>query len=159
MFAGQLAKPRAQIWNGSVSSNWNNPANWASCCGVPPNGSDVTIATTVNEPILPGAVSIRHLTLNATKILNIGSNTLTITGEIDGAGVLSGSLTSNLIINGNAGVLNFDQTSASTRSLQSLTLSPGSISTLSTDLEVTTLNANPTASFTVTAGVNLNVKL
>jgi hypothetical protein len=146
------------VWNGSVSSDWSNPANWASCCGVPPSGADVTIATTVNAPILPGAVTIRHLTLNSTKFLSIGNNTLTITGTIDGTGVLSGSITSNLIISGDAGSLNFDQTSIATRSLQSLTLLPGSTARLATNLITATINTNGSANFTVATGVNLDIK-
>jgi hypothetical protein len=142
------------VWNGSVSNVWTNPANWAGCCGVPPNDADVTIATTVNAPVLPGAVTIRNLTLNATKNLNIGANTLTITGAIDGTGTISGSATSNLILTGNAGTLNFDQTSATTRSLNSLTLALGSTVRLATNLEVTTFNANPASNFTIATGVN-----
>lgn len=146
------------IWNGSVSSDWTNAANWAACCGVPPNGADVTIATTVNAPILPGPVSIHHLTLNTGKVLNIGSNSLTVTGGIFGTGVLAGSAASNLTLTGNTGALNFDQTSAATRSLNSLTLAPGCLVRLATNLDVTTLNANPTANFTVVGGVNLITK-
>lgn len=147
------------VWNGSVSSNWNDPANWAACCGVPPDkDADVTIATTVNAPILPSNISIRNLTLNATKSLNIGSNTLTITGLIDGTGTLTGSATSNLVISANVGTLNFTQTSAATRSLQSLTLEPGSTAQLGTNLDVVLLSASPAASFTLITGVNLITK-
>lgn len=147
------------VWNGSVSSNWNDPANWAACCGVPPDkDADVTIATTVNPPLLPSDISIRNLTLNASKFLNIGSNTLTITGLIDGTGTLTGSATSKMVITADAGVLNFTQTSAATRSLQSLTLDPGSKAQLGTNLDVTTLNANAAANFTLKTGVNLVTK-
>jgi aminopeptidase N len=146
------------VWNGSVSNVWTNPANWSTCCGVPPNGADVTVATTVNTPVLPGPVTIRNLTINATKQLNIGSNTLTVTGAIDGTGSFSGSATSNLILTGNTGILNFDQTSATTRSLNSLTLAPGSTVRLATNLVVTTFNSNPASNFTVTTGVNLITK-
>lgn len=147
------------VWNGSVSSNWNDAANWAACCGVPPDkDADVTIATTVNDPILPSNISIRNLTLNATKSLSIGSNTLTITGLIDGTGTLTGSATSSLVISASAGTLNFTQTSAATRSLQSLTLEPGSRAVLGNNLDVNALNASPAANFTVVTGVNLITK-
>lgn len=147
------------IWYGDVSNNWNDPANWAACCGVPPDkDADVTIATNVNPPILPSDISIRNLTLNASKFLNIGSNTLTITGAIDGTGTLTGSVTSNLVITANAGILNFTQTSAATRSLQSLTMDPGSKVQLGTNLDVTTLNASPAANLTIATGVNLITK-
>jgi hypothetical protein len=146
------------VWNGSVSNVWTNAANWATCCGVPPNGADVTIATTVNAPILPGAVTIRNLTINTGKLLNIGSNTLTVTGAIKGSGTLSGSATSNLTLTGNAGSLNFDQTSATTRSLNSLTLAAGSRATLAANADIKAMTVNSTANFTVNTGVNLITK-
>jgi hypothetical protein len=143
------------VWNGSVSNVWTNPSNWAACCGVPPNGADVTIATTVNAPVLPGAVSIRNLTINTGKVLNIGSNTLTISGGVFGTGQIAGSATSNLILTGNAGALNFDQTSAATRSLNTFTMAAGSRAQLASNLIVTTLNANTSSSLTVNGGVML----
>ncbi|HEV7782742.1 MAG TPA: M1 family aminopeptidase [Chitinophagaceae bacterium] len=147
------------VWHGDINSDWDNPANWSACCGVPPDkDADITIATNVHSPILPRAISIRHLTLNAAKSLFIGTNILTITGVIDGTGVLSGSPGSQLILTGQAGTLNFDQSSANTRSLLSLTLAAGSQVLLASNLEVTTLNANPTANFSVTSGVNLVTK-
>lgn len=146
------------VWNGSVSNVWTNPANWATCCGVPPNGADVTIATTVNPPVLPGPVTIRNLTINTGKVINIGNNTLTVTGSVLGTGVFGGSAGSNLVFTGNAGTLNFDQTSAATRSLNSLTMAAGSNARLATNLDVTTLNTNPAANFTVVTGVNLVTK-
>jgi hypothetical protein len=146
------------VWNGSVSNVWSNPSNWSACCGVPPNGADVTIATTVNAPVLPGAVTIRNLTINTGKVINIGSNTLTITGGIFGSGVIGGSLTSNLVLTGNTGNLNFDQTSAATRSLSSLILTGNGKVNLATNADISTVNAGSGTSITVLTGVNLVTK-
>lgn len=147
------------VWYGDISNDWDNPANWASCCGVPPDkDADITIATNVHAPVLPRAISVRHLTLNATKSLLIGSQQLTITGVIDGTGVLSGSATSQLVIAGPAGILNFDQSTATTRSLLKLTVEPRGNAVLANNLEVTTLNINPAANFSVAPSVNLITK-
>ncbi len=146
------------IWSGGTSTAWNTTANWTACCGVPPDNADVTIATTTFPPILPAAVTMRNLTLNAGKYLDLGNMTLTINGAITGTGSLSGSAASNLVINGNAGAINFLQTNAATRSLNNLTLSPGSAARLSTALEVNTLQVG-TSNFTINTGVALKVKL
>ena len=147
------------VWYGNVSNAWDNPSNWSGCCGVPPDkDADITIATTGYSPVLPRSLSIRHLTLNTGKLLSIGSNTLTVTGVIDGTGVLSGSLTSQLTLTGQTGTLNFDQSNVNTRSLFTLTLAPGSKAVLATNLEVKTLTANPTADFTIATGINLVTK-
>jgi hypothetical protein len=143
---GQLV---GYVWNGSVDNDWANPGNWASCCGVPPNDADITIATTLNTPVLPGAVTIRHLTINAGKTLNIGANTLTINGNIDGTGTFTGSNSSHLILKGNAGILYFNQASSLSRSLNSLEIKDGCSASLGTDLEVSLLRINPAANFSV----------
>jgi hypothetical protein len=70
--------------------------------------------------------------------LSIAANTLTIGGTVSGPGTLTGSASSNMVINGsaaNAG-LNFNQTSASTRSLNNITLSRSNGATLNNALEV-----------------------
>lgn len=147
------------VWNGNNSSSWDDPSNWASCCGVPPDkDADVTIATTVHAPVLPRSVSIRHLTINPGKTILIGNNTFTITGVIEGTGTLTGSANSNLVITGTAGMLYFDQTDTATRSLSSLTLNSGSLCILGNPLEVTRLDANAGSNFSVAPGVNLITK-
>ncbi len=73
--------------------------------------------------------------------LSIGSNTLTLNGSVSGSGTLTGTAsagtsTSNLVIGGAAGTLNFTQTSAATRSLNNLTLNTGGSATLGNALDV-----------------------
>jgi hypothetical protein len=122
-------------WFGSNSTSWTDASNW-SACGVPPPGADITIATTTNSPTLPaGTTVVGMLTMNAGININLGGNTLSIT-SISGLGAITGSSTSNLIVAGTAGTINFTQTSAATRSLNNLTLSTGSSATLGNALDV-----------------------
>ncbi len=123
-------------WNGATSSTWNTVSNWASCCAVPPDGSQVTIATTVNQPVLPGTITVGGLILNAGTTLNIGNNTLVINGAVTGTGTITGSATSNITITDAAGTLNFNQASAATRSLNNITINSGGSAKLGNAVDV-----------------------
>ena len=123
-------------WNGATSVAWNTTTNWASCCAVPPSGAQVTISTTVNQPNLPGTITVGGLYISSGSKLNIGNNTLIINGAITGTGVITGSASSSITINDAAGTLNFDQASASTRSLNNLTINSGGSATLGTAVDV-----------------------
>jgi Peptidase family M1 domain/Secretion system C-terminal sorting domain len=112
---------KGYVWQGATSSAWNTTTNWMAGV-VPPAGAQVTIATTVNNPVLPGNTTIGKLFLNAGTKLSIGANTLTINDAISGTGTITGSTTSNIIANGALGTINMDQTSAATRSLNNFTL-------------------------------------
>jgi hypothetical protein len=84
--------------------------------------------------------------------LSLAGNTLNINGLVTGTGNLSGSSTSALVIGGTAGTINFDQTSAATRSLNNLTLNNGSSATLGNALDIYGTVALTSAS------LNLNAK-
>lgn len=146
---------KGYTWYGTASSDWYDAANWASCCGVPPANADVTIATIVNPPVLTGPVTVKNLIINAGKFISIAGNGFTVNGSINGTGAFKGASGSSLVLNGKTGLLNFLQTSSSDRSLQSLTINPGSRVQLATDAVIATLNISAAASFTVAAGVNL----
>lgn len=138
------------IWYGGSDANWNNAANWSACCGVPPvSGADITIATTINQPTLPANISVRNLTINTGKNLNIGNFALTITGKINGTGTLTGSAISELTLTGNAGDINFNQASAATNLLNKFTMVPGSSANL---------NSMLTANQCTVTGSNLIIK-
>jgi hypothetical protein len=143
-------------WFGSNSTSWTDASNW-SACGVPPPGADITIATTTNSPTLPaGTTVVGTLTMNAGININLGGNTLSIT-SISGLGAIAGSSTSNLIIAGTVGTVNFTQTSAATRSLNNLTLNAGSSATLGNALDVYGTVALTTATLNLSAQ-NLTLK-
>ncbi|MEI7803123.1 MAG: hypothetical protein WCI97_10785, partial [Bacteroidota bacterium] len=114
-------------WLGTVSVDWNNPANW--CGGVPTSSTDVIIPTgivpfepSVNNLFNPGPSYCRNLTIGAGHTLTIVANgdlkvygALTITGtythtggtlELDGTSVgqtLPAITAYDLLINNTSG--------------------------------------------------------
>ena len=118
---------------------------------------NLTISTTGGNATMLGTVLANNLTLTAGSLLSIGSFTLTLNGAISGTGLLSGSLTSNLTISGAAGTINFDQTSNITRSLNNLTLTAGSNSTLGTAVDLYGVLTATTSTFNMN-GQNFTVK-
>jgi len=138
-------------WGGATSTAWNTASNWSNAA-IPPDGAQVNINTTGNNPTLPGSLTVGSLYLAAASKLTIGNNTLTINGPVTGSGTITGSANSNITITDVAGTLNFDQTSAATRSLNNLTLNAGSSATLGSALDV-----YGTISMT-TASLNLNAR-
>ena len=123
-------------WNGATSGAWNTSTNWANCCAIPPTGAQVTIATTVNQPNLPGTITVGGLFISAGSKVNIGNNTLVINGLVTGTGTITGSSVSSIIINDAAGTLNFDQTSAATGSLNNFTINSGGSAVLGSAVDV-----------------------
>jgi Peptidase family M1 domain len=123
------------VWLGTTNTIWGTATNWTGSL-VPPIGGDVTIATTaLNNPLLPtGNTTVGPLSILAGKILYLNNNTLTINNSVRYTGVISGSPTSNIIVADQAATLNFDQTSAATRSLNTLTLNPKASATIGTGL-------------------------
>lgn len=110
-------------WFGNSNTDWNATGNW-SAAQVPPSGADITIATVgSNQPILPGNFATGPLTINSGSTLIIGSNTLTLNNVVRGPGTFTGSASSSLAVLDSCGVLNFNQTNSSTRTLQTLTIS------------------------------------
>jgi len=138
-------------WGGATSTAWNTGTNWANS-SVPPDGAQVSINTTGNNPTLPGTITVGSLYLAAASKLTIGNNTLTINGPVTGTGTITGSANSNITVSDVAGTLNFDQTSAATRSLNNLAVSTGGSATLGSALDVY-------GAITLTsASLNLNAK-
>ncbi len=147
---------KGYIWQGATSSAWSTASNWMAGV-VPPAGAQVTIATTGTNPVLPGNTTVGKLFLNAGTKLSIGANTLTINDAISGSGTIVGSSSSNITIVNAVGTINMDQTSAATRSLNSLTLNLGASAKLGNAMDVygtITLNS---ASLNLNA-VNLTLK-
>jgi subtilisin family serine protease len=106
-------------WLGTNSTNWHEPGNW-SCNTVPAAGANVTIPSSTIPPGISADIVVGDLLLQNTLTLN--GRILTVNGVITGVGTITGSATSDIVINGNAGVLNFTSGSAI---LRSLTINPG----------------------------------
>jgi Peptidase family M1 domain len=123
------------VWLGTTNTVWGTATNWAGGV-VPPSGADVTIATTAaNHPILPtGTTVVGPLSIMPGKLVYLNGNTLTINNSVRYTGLISGTNTSNIIVADQAATLNFDQTSAATRSLNTITLNPKSSATIGTGL-------------------------
>ena len=83
-----------------------------------------------------GSQTVSNSLLLTNGSLSIGANTLTLNGPVSGSGKLKGSAASGLTIGGVAGTLNFEQTSAVTRSLNDLTLNTGATAVLGNALDV-----------------------
>lgn len=79
----------AQVWNGSVSSDWNNPANW-STGSVPNSSSTVTITNMTNKPILNTAVTVQSVQVGS---WYPGSGAATLTVITGGSLTITNSLT------------------------------------------------------------------
>jgi hypothetical protein len=117
------------VWDASVTGNWDNGT-------IPASGVDIVVpAGVTNSPVLTSvSPTIGMLNLGTGKTLTLGSNTLTVNGEITGTGTLTGSATSSLVIGGTAGTLNFTNGS---RTLKDLTLNSSTSATLGTALNIT----------------------
>lgn len=129
------------IWTGALSTAWNTAGNW-NPSGVPASGANITIPGSLsNYPILNISPTIGNLSIAENASLSINGYTLTINGLVNGAGILKGSSSSNLIIGGSGagGTLYFDQSVAGTsNALNQFTLNRSSSGTvdLGTALEI-----------------------
>jgi hypothetical protein len=96
-------------WTGEFNGNWFDSRNW--CGGIPDSTEDVDIPNgTLFNPILNGNLTIQNLTLNDT--IFVGSNSLTIKGNLNGQGKIKTTANSSLNIEGNGGQLNLSFTDA-----------------------------------------------
>lgn len=124
------------VWQGTTNNVWGTATNWLSSTGLPPSAADITIATSgTNQPLLPtGNTVVGPLTLNGTNTITLNGNALTLNNEVKGTGTITGSSTSNIVVAGQAGTLNFTQTSLATRSLNTLTINPKASATIGVGL-------------------------
>ena len=122
------------VWQGTSNTNWGTTTNWLNGVVAPTTG-DVTIATTgANQPVLSANTTVGPFTLNGTSSINLNGNTLTLNNAVKGTGTITGSSTSNIVVAGQAGTLNFTQTSLATRSLNTLTVNPKASATIGVGL-------------------------
>ncbi len=139
-------------WFGTTSTAWNTTNNWSGNT-VPPSGADIVIATTgSNQPILPGNITAGPLTINGSNTVILNGNTLTLNNAVRGTGTFTGSSTSNMVVKGNTGTLNFNQSTTAARSLNTLTLQAKSSAVLGAGL------LDIYGGLTVPGAANLDVK-
>lgn len=143
-------------FSSTANYSYNGLANQASGNGLPSTINNLIVNNT--GPLPNNIVSLSNdLTVGGNSTLTSGAlsingKTLTLNGSVSGAGTISGSSGSSLVIGGSAGTINFDQTSAASRSLNNLTLNNGSSATLGTALDIYGTVALTSAS------LNLNAK-
>ncbi|GGD70809.1 hypothetical protein GCM10011514_38660 [Emticicia aquatilis] len=107
LFINQLSFAAAITWNGSVSTDWSNAANWTG--GLPTSADDVTIPIGLtNYPVLASNTSIKSiflvntaasLTINSGAVLDI-STTLSCRGSIQNFGTINVNEGSQFELNG-----------------------------------------------------------
>ncbi len=117
------------LWLG-VNTNWNDPANWCDNVVPPTNANIIISGSAANMPALPSDITVNSLELTeSNKRIDLNGRNLIINGTISGSGVVRGSNTSSITINGdgNVGSLKLDQTTpGTTNRLQNLTINIGS---------------------------------
>lgn len=148
---------KGYTWYGTTDTNWFNAANWAACCGVPPAGADVTIASITFPPVLPASVTVHDLTINDEKYISIANNTLTVNGAVKGNGAIAGTMLSNLVITGKTGRLLFVQGSNNQAVLGSLIAQQKATAVIGNNVEAGQVNIHPSAQVTVAEGAKLLV--
>jgi hypothetical protein len=145
----------------TANYTYNGTTNQVSGLGLPATINNLTIANTGlaanNIVSLSKTLTVNGNTTLTAGNLSIAANSLTINGAITyGTGLLIGAASSNLLIGGKAGNLNFDQSAADNYSLNSLTIKNTGTATLgSLLLSVKTVTLNPGANFTIPAGKKL----
>jgi hypothetical protein len=79
-----------RTWDGSTSSQWSDPSNWAGN-QVPLSGDNVVIpAGTPNDPVLDANVTLGDLTVSAPATLDNPDFGLTVNGDLLGGGTITG---------------------------------------------------------------------
>lgn len=78
-------------WEGDVSSDWHNPANWDA--GVVPGSATVAVipasGTLPNLPVLTANAQVLDLTVGAARTLGLGGFTLQAGGDVTATGTIS----------------------------------------------------------------------
>ena len=104
------------VWTGTTSTNWSDNTNWSNNV-LPADTSNVSILSTANyQPALSSDITVNNMIIDGQVSLN--GHTLTVNGEVSGAGNLVSSATSSLVIGGNAGNISF----SSSNNLKNLTI-------------------------------------
>lgn len=84
-----------KVWNGSVSSVWENASNWNS--GVPDSASTVAVPPASllgsgQQPVLSGGATILNLRVGTASSLNLSGFSLRVRGNLDAPGSITNGL-------------------------------------------------------------------
>lgn len=104
----------AQLWTGSISSDWNTPGNW-NPAGVPSIAGNVVIPGSVvsnNWPVFSGNVTINSIEMQPGSRLNTGGyeltiNSVNVNNNFNGATLSNSSTATDIVINLNTGANGF----------------------------------------------------
>ena len=123
---GAINIPSASnTWSGSISNDWSDANNWL-CGTVPVAITNVIIPTGAQRmPMLTAVSQCKALELKTGATLNLNGQLFTNHGGITGAGILAGSVSSNLIIDaaGATSTVKFDQSApGASNALNNLTI-------------------------------------
>lgn len=121
----------SNTWTGTAGTSWTTAGNW-SCGAVPLSGQDVIIPSTTNKPVLAGNVTVGAMNLQSGAFITLGSNTFAINGAVTGTGTLTGTINSNLEVNG-TGTLYF---TTGSNNLNNFTVNSTGTVTLGTSVNV-----------------------
>ncbi|MDO8675400.1 MAG: hypothetical protein Q7K71_04715, partial [Candidatus Omnitrophota bacterium] len=76
-------------WDGSASTDWDDPFNWD--IGLVPGSTDTAVipSAPANQPTLSTAVNIANLTVNASATVTLAGNNLTVTNILSNSGTVT----------------------------------------------------------------------
>ncbi|MEM5565089.1 T9SS type A sorting domain-containing protein [Psychroserpens sp. AS72] len=70
-------------WNGSISSDWDNPNNWTPN-ETPSEWSEITIPSTANDPLITGVKTVEDITISSGSSMTIPVGaTLNVNGDVN----------------------------------------------------------------------------
>jgi len=124
------------IWAGRTSSDWNTGNNWSDNKVASLSCATVVIPAGTNyKPKLTSNVEVPNIDIAPTTSLDLNGRNLKVDGAFTNTGVLIGSATSQLEINGTAGTVYFAADSAS-HVLKTLTVNSAGSVTLGDSLNI-----------------------
>lgn len=134
---GTIANSGTYVYGGSSSINYNDVTQQTSGAELSNTNGPSTITINNAGGLLLGSNTIINNLIFTSGNLNINGKTLTINGAVTNtSGTFTGSSTSNITVGGTAGTINFDQTNASTSSLNNFLINSSSSAIIGTSLNV-----------------------
>jgi hypothetical protein len=85
-----VASTAYNTWTGASSTTWSTAGNWGSE-SAPTSSDNVVISSGGNQPVLIGNQSVKTVVLNTGATMSLGTNTLTMNGDLYNSGTISGT--------------------------------------------------------------------